>query len=176
MISDQQPDIRALLLESLDQSARIAVRLSRSRQTVAPLFPLDGAAFERLTEEMEVALDAMLKRLENLQDILARRVFKGVLLALDEPLDGLSARDIANRLEALGALPDATQWSHLVRLRNRLAHDYPTRPSLQADRLSEAFAAIPTLLSITQGVLEFADRRMGLTVAIPPAISSVPSR
>ena len=67
----------------------------------------------------------------------------------------MTARDIANRMEKVGALADARAWLDLVRLRNRLAHEYPAGLSEQFDRVTSAVAAAPCLHGIRTDLLRF---------------------
>lgn len=116
--------------------------------------PQSVESFGRLDKIQRTAAAALLKRVEQLQDILAR-MFRTALLADGVDISGMTARDVANRMEKVGGLADARAWSDLVRLRNRLAHEYPVAVAEQFDRVASAVAAAPALHRIRIDLLGF---------------------
>ncbi|HTG39934.1 HepT-like ribonuclease domain-containing protein [Sphingomonas sp.] len=124
------------VLHGADSAARI----------MGPL-PDTAAAFAGLDDLRGTGARALLKAVEQAQDILAR-MFRTYLLAEQIDLSTMTARDIANRMEKYGLLDSADQWSALVRLRNRLAHEYPVSPTEQLERVTDALAAVPQLRGI----------------------------
>ena len=116
------------------------------------LLPATVPAFLTLDATQRTAARALLKVVEQAQDVIAR-IFRTYLLAEQIDIATMTARDIANRMEKYGLLSSVDQWSALVRLRNRLAHEYPVSPTEQLDRVSEAAAAIPTLRAIRDGLV-----------------------
>lgn len=109
--------------------------------------PLTEERFASLGLIERTASAALLKRIEQLQDVLSR-LFRTTLIAQDVDISNLYARDIANRMEKSGAIADAEAWMSLVKLRNRLVHEYPLTIAEQRDRVSEAMNAAPTLRAI----------------------------
>lgn len=120
--------------------------------------PRSVAAFGSLDKLQRTAAAALLKRVEQQQDILAR-MFRTALIADGVDIASMTARDIANRMEKLGALADARAWGDLVRLRNRLVHEYPVAIGEQYDRVSSAVAAVPALDRTRRDLLAFLDRQ-----------------
>lgn len=116
--------------------------------------PQSVEAFRSLDKIQRTAAAALLKRVEQLQDIVAR-MFRTALIADGVDISGLTTRDVANRMEKLGALADARGWSDLVRLRNRLVHEYPVAIAEQFDRVASAIAAAPALHAIRADLLRF---------------------
>jgi hypothetical protein len=118
------------------------------------LGPLPGtpADFAALDDLRVLAARALLKAVEQAQDLLAR-IFRTYLIAEQVDLAEMTARDIANRMEKYGMLADAGAWSGLVRLRNRLAHEYPVSPTEQRERVADALAAVPLLRAIRDGLV-----------------------
>ncbi len=114
--------------------------------------PATTDAFSRMTAVEKTGARALLKAVEQAQDIIAR-VFRTYLIVEQIDIEGMTARDIANRAEKYGLLADADQWSDLVKLRNRLAHEYPVGPAAQLDRVASAMAAVPQLKAIRDGLL-----------------------
>ena len=116
--------------------------------------PVDRVAFEKLTKIERVASTSLLKVVEQMEDQLAR-LFRTILQALAVDTGGFYAQDYANRMEQLGIVQDAGRWVGIVRLRNRLVHDYPIDPAAQFSRLKQAHEATSFLLDTTERALAF---------------------
>lgn len=154
------------LARAIGRSQAIAETLLRSRTRLAPLFPLDAARVAALAEEEREALDAFLKRFENLVNHLQDQVFR---LAVDHAragdTAGMSRRDVLDYLEKIGALESADAVLDATRARNRLAHVYPDEPERQAGQLNRVFATSVAALDAVHSVRDWA-RREGI---LPPA-------
>lgn len=137
----------ALLAEGLEISARNLAQLTWLRPRLADLLPLSAATMASLSRDRLIEIDAFLKRFENAQDIMQRRLFRAVLMAEGEAVRGQPSAEIAERLVARGALSDAAPWKALAELRNRLSHDYPLDPAVQAERVNQVDGAIPILVA-----------------------------
>ncbi|MBX9699982.1 MAG: hypothetical protein K2X74_11135 [Acetobacteraceae bacterium] len=147
------------LTRAIARSEAIAASLQRSRSRLAPLFPLDAARVAALTEEQREALDALLKRFENLVNHLQDQVFR---LVADHARVGdtaaLSRRDVLDYLEKIGALDSADAVLDAARARNRLAHVYPDEPDRQAGQLNRAFATSQAALDAVGSARAWAER------------------
>lgn len=119
----------AALLAGLDEVLMLAGPPPSSAQELAM-----RSAVER------TASVALLKRVEQLEDILMR-LFRTLLRLDGVDTSELTNRDIANRMEKWALLASADDWMAIVRLRNRLAHEYPVNPAEQLDRLLQAYRA-----------------------------------
>ncbi len=124
--------IEALLL-ALDED------LAVSGQSPATL-----AEFERRDPSQCVGSRALIKTVEQLEDQLAR-MFRTLLQMLDVDTSGWFAQDIANQMEKLEVVADAGQWMTVVKLRNRLVHDYPIDQEARFVKLVEAYGAVDIL-------------------------------
>jgi hypothetical protein len=144
---------------ALDGAGRIAGRLRRSVAGLAPRVPFDGAAVAGMDEATQDATDAFLKRFESLVAQLQDQVWRHALIALDENPEGLSRRDLAERMEKLGLLASAPEFGQAAFLRNRLSHTYPGEPERLARRLNEALALAPVLLRAVEAATAWAARR-----------------
>jgi|GEM_PF-83289 len=161
-VETQGPELTDLakefLAEALAMADAVAVRLRRSQERLGHLFPVAASVIGSMREDDLESIDALIKRVENLQDILQRRVFRALLMAEGEAVRGEPAPAIAERLEARGAIVSAAQWKDLADLRNRLAHDYPLNPDIQADRINGAFAAIAPLIGTLDQIRQYIAR------------------
>lgn len=148
---------RSILLALAHGSDAVETGLAEALELLGGV-PQDAAAFAALDKVQRTAAAALLKRVEQQQDILAR-MFRTALIADGVDIAQMTARDIANRMEKVGALADARAWSDLVRLRNRLVHEYPVAPAEQFDRVASAAAAAPVLVRIRRDLVDFLVRQ-----------------
>ena len=130
--------------------ADIAARVRELRDSletatamIAPV-PADIAGYIALPWSALVVIAGYLKTVEQLEEQVAR-LFRTILVLNAVDVGGLFARDIADRMDALGIIDDAARWTELVKLRNRLVHDYPLGREARLARLHEVIAAVPYL-------------------------------
>jgi Protein of unknown function DUF86 len=133
-----------LLLKGLaDRATALSAGLDEALQLLGSM-PLDAEQFAGLDTVQSVAATALLKRVEQLEDVLMR-LFRTLLRVEAVDTAEMFNRDVANHMEKLGVLPDAERWMTVVRLRNRLVHEYLIDRDEQRDRVNEAHAAVPIL-------------------------------
>ena len=150
-------------------ATRLAERLRASAAALAPLRPIDAVRVDGLDERDAERCDAFLKRYENLVSQLQDQVWRQVLLAEGDDPNPLSRRDIIERMDRFGLVPNALAAREAAALCNRLAHAYPMQPALQAARLEEALAQVPVLLDCSARAEAWLARRQGGTApAAPP--------
>jgi hypothetical protein len=142
----------AALIVKLMQAIDAVLKGADSAARIMGPVPDSIADFVALDDVRSTGARALLKAVEQAQDLLAR-LFRTYLLAEQIDIADLTARDIANRMEKYGMLADANTWSGLVRLRNRLTHEYPVSPTAQRERVADALAAVPLLRTIRDGLL-----------------------
>ena len=118
--------------------------------------PSDVSTFLAMPPSRRVASRALLKTVEQLQDQLAR-LFRLLpkLRAVDTV--GWYAQDYANFAEKQGVLQDGLGWSEIVKLRNRLVHDYPLTTEARFEALAQAWAVVPTLTAAARAARNFAN-------------------
>ena len=147
-----------ILIQKLAAAAgAVADGADEALHLIGPM-PADVAAFASLNVVQRTAARALLKSVEQQEDVLAR-LFRTFLSAEAIDIVPMTARDVANTMEKLGGLDDAYVWSDLVKLRNRLAHEYPVSPTAQLDRVREAADAVPVLRSILTSVIRLLSDR-----------------
>lgn len=112
---------------------------------------LKTADLERLGKGDRRLLDQFAYRYTRLQDDMGVRLMPAVLRALQEDITALSMLDRLNRLEQLGWLPSAEEWTDLRRVRNEFAHDCPDTVEERFERLQLALTAASRLLEILAG-------------------------
>lgn len=146
-----------ILHDIVQRLKALRASLSDTLDLTGPV-PADQAAFDGLGKIERVASTSLLKVVEQIEDQLAR-LFRTILNALAVDTTGLYAQDIANRMEKLGIIDDAGRWVGVVRLRNRLVHDYPIDLAAQFSRLKQAHEATSFLRDTTERALAFLNDR-----------------
>lgn len=123
------------------------------REALVDLHQRDLQEIERdkLAKEDRRLLDQFAYRYTRLQDDMGARLMPAILRALEEDIAAMSAVDRLNRLEQLGWLPSAAQWSELRRIRNTFAHDYPETPAERHAQWRLAMAAAEQVLALLDG-------------------------
>jgi len=148
---------RKLLADLVLRAERVAEGLDEAIQLLGKGVPKTIEELSALDTVQRTAATAMLKRVEQLQDLLAR-IFRTSLGQLGADTSDWYARDFANRMERDGVLDVASAWMELVRLRNRLVHEYPVSRTEQLLRLQEAAAARHLLTSTLDRSISFLRR------------------
>lgn len=118
-------DYRTLkLLEAFAECARHSRRMLSAYNKVLLIFPLDVDKYRILTDDEIEHIDQMIYRFSKLQDSIGERLFKSVLMFLEEDIKNKPFLDVLNRLEQLMILPSKDEWLKLRKLRNELSHEY----------------------------------------------------
>lgn len=113
---------------------------------------LSASELDALSKEDRRLLDQFAYRYIRLQDDMGARLLPAILRALGEEIAAMPVVDRLNRLEQLGWLPSAEQWSELRRVRNEFAHDYPETTAERFERLQLAIAAANSLMELFSGI------------------------
>ena len=140
-------DVAPLLRGGLERCARIVAGCEELIPFLAPVLPIQDDDLARLPVIERIASIALLKRYEQLQDMIGR-LFRTYLSWEGEDVRDMSRRDHANRMERYHLIGDADDWMDFLDLRNRLVHEYPVNEVEQVDRVNECWAAIPRLTDI----------------------------
>ena len=123
--SNYEPTREMLALQQVVATCRthhqaLAEALEDPRQRA-----LNAAELERLSKEDRRLLDQFAYRYTRLQDDMGARLMPAALRAMGEEITSMPMLDRLNRLEQLGWLPSADEWTTLRRIRNEFTHDYP---------------------------------------------------
>ena len=102
---------------------------------------------------------AFLKRFENAVEA-GRRLFRVSLVAVAEDVFDLSTLAILEGAEREGVLASAEGWRDVMRMRNKVAHEYAMTPE-------EAAAALVNALEAAQAAVELLDGAL-LAITRPP--------
>ncbi|PKY10190.1 hypothetical protein B1757_10740 [Acidithiobacillus marinus] len=141
----QKPEI--LALQQTYASCRGHAQILGEALADLQLRNLQIQDISHLSKEDRRILDQFAYRYTRLQDDIGARLLPAILRAMEEDIATMSVADRLNRLEQLGWLPSADEWSDLRRIRNEFPHDYP-------DTVAERFARLQMALNASQRALE----------------------
>ncbi len=99
-------------------------RIKSSASEMSSMMPLTEDRYARLNDEEVKVVDQFLFRFSKLQDAIGEKLFRAILILLEEPVEGVPFLDILNRMEKLELIEEARVWRELRYDRNELAHNY----------------------------------------------------
>jgi len=159
--------VAALFLSNYGEGSRAARNLRTSLARTDHLFPLDGATLEGLDEESRERLDAFRVRYADLQDLLAGKLFRGLLMLEEER--PLSQLDVLNAMEKRAIISSFEEWKRLREVRNAFMHDYPEHANERAEALTAAVDGARELLAVLERLGRHVSEHIG--VALPSGTS-----
>lgn len=136
---------------SVARCDRIVAGVEELRPFLDSVLPIAEDDLARLPVVERIASIALLKRYEQLQDMLGR-LLRAYLSWELEDARAMTRRDQANQLEKLLVIDDADQWVDASELRNRLVHEYPIDEAEQVERVNDCWAAIFGLVRVYAGL------------------------
>lgn len=154
------PTVAALFLANLREATRAGKNLRTSINRTAHLFPLDGGVLEHLDEDGKERLDAFRVRFADLQDLLAGKVFRSLLMLEEE--NPVSQLDVLNAIEKRAIIPSFREWKRLRDVRNAFMQDYPDHANERAEALTLAVDGARELLTVLDRIGRYAQDHIGL--------------
>lgn len=145
-----------VLRATLARCHRLAHGLEEVRGLLDGVLPFTGDDLDQLALAQRVASVALLKRIEQLEDMVGR-LARATIDWTGGDAREMTQRDVANWMEKRGLVADADHWMKLVRLRNRLVHEYPIGEVEQVARVNESWTAGPALSSLAAAIERFLD-------------------
>lgn len=115
------------------------LRIKSSAKELEPLMPLDKDSYVHLNDDNIQALDQFLFRFSKLQDAMGQKLFKTILMYLDEDVEGKPFIDILNMMEKFSLINRAHDWKQLRDDRNELAHNYEDEPEEMSENINTLF-------------------------------------
>lgn len=150
-------DYRTLkLLEAFAECARHSRRMLSAYNKVLFIFPMVVDKYRTLTDD-EVEHIEMVYRFSKLQDSIGERLFKSVLMFLEEDIKNKPFLDVLNRLEQLELLSSKDEWLRLRKLRNELSHEYSNEDEENMAALNMLFEEIKIKNGILDGIRNYFD-------------------
>lgn len=145
------------LLEAFAECAKHSQRMLSAYNKVSNIFPLDVNKYLILTDDEIEHIDQMVYRFSKLQDSIGERLFKSLLMYLEEDVKNKPFLDVLNRLEQLEILPSKDEWLRLRKVRNELSHEYSNEDEENVAVLNILFDEIKTINSIFLSLRNYFD-------------------
>lgn len=139
-----------LLLQNWSEVNRCAHRLNSSLARLQADFPLTGERLATDDENLFERLDAFRVRYADLQDAIGNKLFRSILLALDEK--SINMADTLSKMEKYGVLSSVDEWRLMREIRNGFSHDYPHAEQERAMTLNRAWSTAPALLAVVEAI------------------------
>lgn len=155
---------RQRLTDAAQECERHLYHMRNAMEDLAPFQPFVADSLSRMGDAEIRGMDQFVYRFTKLQDAMGLRLLPAVLRALGEPLEDWSMIDRLNRLEQLGFVESPDAWRLYREVRNRLTHEYPDAPEIQAAVLNHAWQVADELKSVFGRIL----RRLEESGISPP--------
>ncbi|ACX95104.1 hypothetical protein [Halothiobacillus neapolitanus] len=110
--------------------------------------PLDEQKYIALTDDEVEHIDQFLFRFSKLQDSMGQKLFKSILMFLEEDVEDKPFIDILNQLEKLHLIESANDWRTLREDRNELAHQYENEPEPMSAAINRVYERRELLVAI----------------------------
>lgn len=88
-----------ILNSVISECKRHMLRMNQAYEKITPSLPLTGESVVKLSDNEVEHIDQIIYRFSKLQDAIGHKLFKSILIALDEDVSDKSAIDVFNRLE-----------------------------------------------------------------------------
>jgi hypothetical protein len=141
-----------LILEKLQkifsECDKHITRINSSSAKMKVNIPLDKYKYIQLTDDEVEYIDQFLFRFLKLQDAIGKKLFKTILLYLEEDIEHKPFIDILNRLEKLELIESANAWKELRNDRNELAYNYDDDPEATAAVINKLYSKKDVLIGI----------------------------
>ncbi|TXG84738.1 MAG: hypothetical protein E6R12_03595 [Sphingomonadales bacterium] len=124
-----------------ERGAALQVGVEEVSVDLVGLVPFTLVSFREAKRQQRVASVALLKRVEQSQDVLAR-LLRALAAWQGQDAATMTQRDLGNFAEKLNAVDSAEDWMAFVRLRNRLVHEYPLDEAEQVARVNACWAKV----------------------------------
>ncbi len=123
-------------------------RMDFATSKVKNFLPITRDNYYSLDEDAIGFLDQYIFRFSKAQDLIGSRLFPLTLQALAEPVEDKAFIDVLNRLEKLNIIDSATSWIELRKIRNDIAHEYPSNLNERIEGINILFENLTTFRQI----------------------------
>ena len=135
------------------------LRIDSATKKMSYFMPLNSDKFINLTEDEIEHIDQFLFRFAKLQDAMGQKLFKTILLSLNEDIEGKAFIDILHLMGKLYLLEDANQWRELGDDRNELSHNYEDEPEEMSIAINKLYNKKDILIKIYKNIKEYHENR-----------------
>ncbi|WP_291856693.1 hypothetical protein [Marinilabilia sp.] len=123
-------------------------RMNFANSKVKKFLPITRDNYYLLDDETIGFLDQYIFRFSKTQDLIGSRIFPLTLQTLAEPVEDKPFIDVLNRLEKLNIIDSAQNWIELRKIRNDIAHEYPSNLNERIEGINILFENLTTFRQI----------------------------
>lgn len=145
------------LLEAFAECTKHSQRMLSAYNKISSIFPLNTAKYLILTDDEIEHIDQLVYRFSKLQDSIGERLFKSLLMFMEEDIKNKPFLDVLNRLEQLEIIPSKDEWIRLRTVRNDLSHEYSNDDEENVVVLNMLFDEIQTINTIFLSLRNYFD-------------------
>ena len=131
------------------------LRIKDASEQMQNFMLLDSESYQHLSKLQIQIIDQFLFRFAKLQDSIGEKLFKAILIYLDEDVGNKPFIDILNRLEKLEILGNVEEWRELRELRNELSHTYDDEPEEMALAINKVFSKKNKIIMIYKNIKDY---------------------
>ena len=135
------------------------LRIKDSSEQMQNFMLLDSESYQHLSKLQVQIIDQFLFRFAKLQDSIGEKLFKAILIFLDEDVDNKPFIDILNRMEKLEILGNVEEWRELKDIRNELSHAYD-EPDEMVLSINKIFSKKDNLILTYKNIKDYYESRM----------------
>lgn len=147
-MTNRKQELRERLSREFEICDRHIQRIDEALEAMHTDIPMSVDSYTNLDENQIRCMDQFIFRFSKLQDAMGAKIFRYVLVYLDEDIVTSPMRDILNLLERYHFIDSADEWGYIRELRNEIAHDYPLLENDIVSVLNELISKVPTLKTI----------------------------
>ena len=135
--------------------AKLAYSVNKNRG----LFPMEMGTVNKLTDDQEESIDALILRYAQSVSMIQDQIFRGIGYAEQEDLSDKSNRDKVLLMERLGAIRSADEFGTAAVLRNKFSHHYPEDVKQRIDKLNLVVEEADFVIDTFRGITAFLKRK-----------------
>ncbi len=152
MLNDADKDKLSQTIKSININFE---RLNFALKKTESLLPLTISIYNNIQPENISYIDQYIFRFSKIQDLMAEKLFRLVLIAVEEDIESKSFLNILDKLEQLNVLNNKNEWIYLRKLRNEVSHEYPLLDDDALSALNKLFETHSSLANVYQRCLDF---------------------
>lgn len=137
------------------------MHIQRANQAAAEVATFSGELKAESLDDFDKVkvIDSFIFRFIKIQDLMGNKLFRELLVALEEYESSMSMLDILDRLEKLELIPSAARWLDYRNLRNILTHEYPDNRDDLIEGLQMALQVFEEMQHILKAMFEYMNNR-----------------
>ncbi|OHC70904.1 MAG: hypothetical protein A3H93_19205 [Rhodocyclales bacterium RIFCSPLOWO2_02_FULL_63_24] len=139
-------------------------KLNYSLNKNRALFPVTREGIEKLTDDQEESIDALILRYSQCVAMIQDQIFRGIAYVEQEDISDKSNRDKSLLMEKLGAIKSADDFGSAAILRNKFSHHYPEEADLRIERLNLVIDEAKFVIATFSDINEFLMRKGFATI------------